>query len=118
MFWSCPLLDKYWKYIFDTISVVLCIYLQAHPITAIFGLTMLDSTHLSRSAHRLIAFTALIARRYILFKWKDSNPPTTLHWYSETISCLNFENIRSDIVEPLVKIDRAWGSFIQHFHTI
>ena len=63
MFWSCPLLEKYWKDIFDTISVVLGIDLQPHPITAIFGLPMLDSIHLSRSALRLIAFTTLMHQK-------------------------------------------------------
>ncbi|XP_059823292.1 protein N-lysine methyltransferase METTL21A isoform X1 [Hypanus sabinus] len=116
MFWSCSFLEKYWKDIFDIISAVLNINLQPHPITAIFGLPILDSLHLSSSARRMIAFLTLMARRSILLNWKEINPPTVFNWFSQTMLCLNLEKIRSGTFETSIKFEKLWRPFIQHFH--
>ncbi|XP_059822620.1 Bardet-Biedl syndrome 5 protein homolog isoform X1 [Hypanus sabinus] len=116
IFWSCPLLKKYWKDIFDIISMVLNIDLQPHPITAIFGLPMMDLLHLSSSACRMIAFLTLMARRSILLNWKEINPPTVFHWFSQTMLCLNLEKIRSGVFDASIKFEKIWRPFIQYFH--
>ena len=116
MFWSCPLLRKYWKDIFDIISTVLNINLQPHPVTAIFGLPMMDLFHLSPSACRMIAFLTLMARRSILLNWKEINPPTVFHWLSQTMLCLNLEKIRSAVFDTSIKFEKIWRPFIQYFH--
>ena len=116
MFWSCPCLQNYWKDIFNIISRVLNINLQPHPFTAIFGLPMIDNKCLSASSQRMIAFVTLMARRSILLNWKEVNPPTVFQWFSQTISCLSLEKIRSVVFNSSVKFEETWRPFIQHFH--
>ncbi|XP_059843193.1 uncharacterized protein fam185a isoform X1 [Hypanus sabinus] len=116
MFWSCPTLHNYWKDIFATISSIWNIDLQPHFITAISGIPNEDDNHFSPSIRRMIAFVTLMARRSILQNWKEVNPPTTFQWFSQTISFLSLEKIRSTIFDSSIKFEETWGPFIRHFH--
>lgn len=84
MFWSCPKLDNFWQSIFKTFSEVLQVPIELTAITAIFGITPED-THRNRQAQNMIAFATLIARRLILFKWKEKFPPTFKMWTNDLL---------------------------------
>jgi len=69
MFWSCPNLTSFWCQIFDTLATVLEMDLNPEPYTALFGSPPLRTPNLPASKRRVLAFTTLLARRLILFKW-------------------------------------------------
>ncbi|XP_059840837.1 uncharacterized protein LOC132402176 [Hypanus sabinus] len=100
-------LHNYWKDIFATISSIWNIDLQPHFITAIFGIPNEDGNQFSPSIRRMIAFVTLMARRSILQIWKEVNPPTTFQWFSQTISYLSLEKIRSTIFDSSIKFEET-----------
>lgn len=75
MFWLCPKLEDFWKSIFKFISDTLGTVIEPDAMISVFGIVP-QHYHLNQNNKSLIAFTTLLARRQILFKWKDKSPPT------------------------------------------
>lgn len=63
MFWSCTKLVDFWSEIFNTICVACSLDIDAHPLTALFGVTRGEKQCLKWDT---VAFCNLIARRLIL----------------------------------------------------
>lgn len=115
MFWSCSALDHYWKEIFNAFSRIFSVTIQPHPITALFGV-VIENSRLSVSDCHVIAFATLMARRSILLRWKDSIPPSYAQWMTQTLSCLNLEKIRCNVLKTEVKFDKMWHTFMEYFN--
>lgn len=63
MFWSCTKLVDFWSEIFNTICVACSLDIDAHPLSALFGVTRGEKQCLKWDT---MAFCNLIARRLIL----------------------------------------------------
>lgn len=115
MFWSCPSLEKYWKEVFQTLSLILYCNLEPNPLVAVFGTTGDDNTSFSPNKRHTIAFASLLARRAILLRWKDSAPPTHAQWLKDIMSCLKLEKIRYSVCNSTIKFKKLWGPFLEYF---
>jgi len=82
MFWTCPRLYNYWQSIFNTFSKIIEKPIDPSPFIALFGVTP-QGVHLDKYECNMIAFCTLLARRLILFRWKDPLPPTHSLWIKE-----------------------------------
>lgn len=66
--------------------------LDPDPICALFGVTAEESRAvLPTKAYVIIAFTTLLARRLIFFKWKQHTPPSFSHWVKDVMYFLKLE---------------------------
>ena len=93
MFWTCPRLYMFWLDIFETFSWILGKVVEPSPLIALFSVAPEDAS-LSKREVNMLAFCSLLARRLILFKWKDPIPPTHSHWIREVMCHLKLEKIR------------------------
>lgn len=115
MFWTCPSLEKYWKEVFQTLSLILNCKLEPDPLVALFGTTGDDNTCLTPNMRRTIAFASLLARRAILLRWRDAAPPTHAQWLRDIMSCLKLEKIRYSVYNRTIKFQKLWGPFLEYF---
>lgn len=110
MYWSCPGLNVYWREVFRTLSRILNIKLEPNALTALFGITM-EEMQLTQEKRRTLSFASLFARRAILFRWRDSLPPTHRQWLEDIMSCLKLEKIRYSLQYSNAKFQKAWVPF-------
>lgn len=81
MFWLCSSLSTFWTSILKAFSEIVEIQFDPDPVCALFSLTSYESrTSLPNKAHVIMAFTTLLARRFILLRWKQQAPPFLSHW--------------------------------------
>lgn len=106
MFWTCSKLCTFWLYIFENFSGVFGKILESSPFIA-----LLLHKHLTNLINMLI-FCCLLARRLILFKWKDPNPPTHHHWIREVMSHLKMEKIRHRVRGSTGTFYNIWQPFL------
>jgi hypothetical protein len=85
MFFLCSKLEEFWKKIFETYKQIYGIPIDPDPLMGIFGVVP-EGIDLRKDIHSVIAFTTLLARRLILFKWKRVDPPTHGSWIKEVMS--------------------------------
>ena len=117
--WSCPKLTSYWDSFFDTISKSYNWNIQPCPKIGIFGtVSCADGSSLSAYLQRVIAFFSLLARRAILFKWKDSNPPTNNQWIRDVMLNIKLEKIRCTLNGSVNKFHKMWDPFIQYVNLL
>ena len=112
MFWLCPKLHTFWQSIFDAFSGICGKTVHPSPlISSLFGVAPVDATcsecHLS-----MMAFCSLLARRLILFEWKDVLPPTYSQWIREVMSHIHLEKIRYPVKGSTRKFYVIWQPFI------
>uniref|UniRef100_A0AAR2M2X3 Reverse transcriptase zinc-binding domain-containing protein n=1 Tax=Pygocentrus nattereri TaxID=42514 RepID=A0AAR2M2X3_PYGNA len=111
MFWSCSKLYTFWNSIFETFSKVSGKAVEPSPFIALFGVVPIDSAPNRRDIN-MFAFCSLLARRLILFKWKDANPPTYNHWVREVLYHLKLEKIRYTLRGSTGKFFDIWQPFL------
>lgn len=120
MFGLGDCLKHYWESIFDALSTVLCVNIVPNPLIALFGI-VLEELQLPVGEHNVIG--TMLARRLILLKWKESEPPSVGLWIRDVISNLRLEKIRYIIRGSDQTFTRVWKSFYrtltsqQHMHT-
>ena len=111
MFWSCPLLTQFWQSIFETLARIFRLPLQPSPLSAIFGVVPAGAD-LNATQANLLAYTTLLARRLILFKWKDPKAPSYAHWIREVMQSLKLEKIRYTMRGTVSKFYLTWKPFL------
>lgn len=116
MYWTCPSLEQYWRSVFDTLSGILEIRIEPHPLVALFGVAPED-WQLPLAKQKSLAFASLLARRSILLKWKEPYPPRHTQWVRDLLSCLSLEKIRFTIRGSERKFYKVWGSFLDSIDT-
>jgi len=84
MFWSCPTLCGFWHSIFEAFSGICGTAVHPSPLISLFGVAPVGVTF-SGNQLGMMAFCSLLARRLILFKWKDAFPPTYGQWIGEVM---------------------------------
>lgn len=75
MFFLCPNLRNFWSGYFAIITAVLKVNVQTCPLIAIFGVPN-PSLPLTTAQKDIIAFTSLLARRWLLLHWKSIKFPS------------------------------------------
>lgn len=116
-FWTCPRLCDYWQSILKAFSSICKKAVHPCPLTTLFGVVSPD-TPLDKHQRSMIAFCSLLARRLILFKWKDSRPPTIGHWIKEVMSHIHLEKIRYTLKGSIGKFYDQWLPFISYFENV
>ena len=116
MFWSCSNLTSFWCQIFDTLSTVLEVDLNPEPYTALFGLPPLMTLCLPASKRRVLAFTTLLARRLILFKWKQVAPPSHNSWLREVLIHIKLEKVRFSLSGSDNAFNKTWQPFLEYLN--
>lgn len=120
MLWSWSKLVYFWKSFFITLSYVFNCSIQPSPITAIFGVIPCPDSINNPPMYlqHVIAFSSLLARRIILFKWKDTKSPTYSHWMRDMMQNIKLEKIRFTMNSSTNKFSKIWSPFIQYVNTL
>lgn len=111
MFWTCPRLYGFWRSIFEAFSKICGKTVHPSPLISLFGVTPVDIS-LSKCNINMIAFCSLLARRLILSKWKDSQPPAYGHWIREVMYHIHLEKIRYTTRGSVGKFYSIWQPFM------
>lgn len=111
MFWTCPSLLRFWQSIFQTFSKICARTVDPSPLLSLFGVAPADVLFTVHQSN-MIAFCCLLARRLILFKWKDARPPTYSQWLNEVMCHIHLEKIRYTIRGSTSKFHSTWQPFI------
>lgn len=116
MFWSCPRLATFWSEIFNTLNTAYSTAITSEPLVALFGVPLQPST--SRTMQQVIAFTTLLARRLILFKWKHVQPPSHSRWVKEVLLSVRLEKLRFSLKGSLNAFEKTWRPFLDHVDSL
>lgn len=111
MFWTCPKLYTFWKTIFETFTKIFGKAVEPSPLIALFGVTPED-TPLRWWETSMLTFCTFLARRLILFQWKDPIPPTYSRWIREIMYHLKLEKIRYTVRGSTGKFHTIWQPFL------
>lgn len=112
-FWLCPLVQSFWKSIFNWYSCALKIHIDPDPETALFGV----SNILAKMKHDLctiIVYGMIIAKRCILKEWKSDTPPHFTVWLREFVGVLHIEKLRYEISGNPQKFYTTWRPLLEY----
>lgn len=109
MFWTCPSLEKFWRNVFQTLSLTLDTVLEPDPLLALFG--VMKGGGLPKTKCTALSFALLLARRSILLRWKGAHLPTHSQWLQDLMSCLKLQKIRCSIRKSEQKFYKIWAPF-------
>ena len=70
MFWTCPSLKKFWRSVFQTLSLTLNTVIEPDSLLALFG--VMKDGGLPKTKCAALSFVLLLARRSILLRWKGT----------------------------------------------
>ena len=91
-FWSCSRLTAFWSSIFEVYSAISGLAVDPCPFIGLFGVPSEDLP-LQNSQLKCIAYSSLLARRLILFNWKNHKPYTFGRWICDVMFFLKVEKI-------------------------
>ena len=114
MFWSCPIIKDFWYQIFDALSIVFGMELSPEPLVALFGIPSSTTPNFSSGKRCVLAFTTLLARRLILFKWKHVLPPSYNSWLKEVLTHIKLEKIRFSLTGSGEAFNKTWQPFMEY----
>ena len=80
VFWKCPLLDNFWREIFDLLDRIFVSQLPRNPLLAILG--VIPETEMSKKKTYLLHILLTAARKAITLNWLKKDPPTFDTWQS------------------------------------
>ena len=88
-------------------------------MVGIFGIVR-DPSSLNMPTHikKVIAFSSLLARKAILFKWKDVTPPSHNQWLRDVMYNLKLEKIRCTLNGSCKNFYKAWDPFMQYVKSL
>lgn len=93
--------------------------LDPNPTCALFVVTPEESRAvLPAKAHVVIALTTLLARRLILFKWKQHTPPSFSHWIKDVMYFLKLEKIKYTLKGSSQTFLKVWRPFLDYYESI
>lgn len=112
-FWSCSRMTAFWSSIFEVYSAISGLAVDPCPFIRLFGVPSEDLP-LQNSQLKCIAYSSLLARRLILFNWKNHKPPTFGRWICDVMFFLKVEKIRYTVNGSMRKFDVIWQPFISY----
>lgn len=92
MFWMCPSLEKYWRDVFQTLSLILNVDLEPNA--------------------------SVLARRIVLLRWRDAAPahPHSVAEGHYVLSKSFFKNLLFS--NSWTKFQKVLGPFLKHFQNL
>ncbi len=119
MFWSCTKLVPFWSSFFEVISNAYAYNISPSPLVAVFGwFSDAAGSVLPVHLQRVIAFSSLLARRLILFKWKAATPPSHHHWIRDVMQNLKLEKIRCTLNGSINRFHKTWDPLITYVNNL
>lgn len=115
LFWSCPMLTKFWVDIFSLYSVVYNRQMVPDSLLVILGCSN-DSLSLPHTLQQALMFGMIIAKRVILKEWKSAAPPCFKRWLNDMVSCLYLEEVRFSLSTSQDKFEKIWGPYISYIN--
>lgn len=107
--WECPLIQKFWTEVVEVINAVGNLNIQRNPIILLLGVcdNVIPSVH-----KRLFVFYAsFYARKAILLRWKQPDPPTVTQWRGIVDSVLPLYKATYINRKCPKKFSRIWGAW-------
>lgn len=107
--WSCPVIQQFWSEVVDVINSVGNLHIQMNPIILLLGVcdNLISNTH-----KRLFVFyTSFYARKTILIKWKQPDPPTVSQWKALVNSTLPLYKLTYINRKCPKKFSKIWGAW-------
>ena len=86
-------------------------------MVAVFG-WFSDPTGSVPHLQRVIAFSSLLARRLILFKWKAVAPPSHHHWIRDIMQNVKLERIRCTLNGSINQFHKTWDPLITYVNNL
>uniref|UniRef100_A0A8C4S006 Reverse transcriptase domain-containing protein n=1 Tax=Erpetoichthys calabaricus TaxID=27687 RepID=A0A8C4S006_ERPCA len=111
MFWACTKLTSFWTKIFKCLSYSLGVTIPPNPLTAVFGV-LPDGLEVEKDKQTVIAFTTLLARRFILLNWKNPNSPLISQWETDVLYYLKLEKIKFSVRGSVQNFFKTWQDLI------
>ena len=104
---------------FEVISNAYAYNVSLSPLVAVFG-WFSDPTGSVPPAHlqRVIAFSSLLARRLILFKWNAAIPSSHHHWIRDVMQNLKMEKIRCALNGSISTFHKTWDPLITYVNNL
>ena len=117
MFWKCTHLNSFWKNIYKYTSEILQKDILPDPRISVLGdVEMLKE--FCKDERKSILLITTAAKKCILTKWKDNQPPTLKQWWRELLSYSTSEKIMYNVKGKPMKFDRVWGRIINNIRNI
>lgn len=107
--WSCPVIQHFWSQVVDNINTVSQLQIGMNPIILLLGIcdNITPNTH-----KRLFVFYAsFYARKSILLKWKQPDPPTVSQWRALVNSTLPLYKLTYMNRKCPKKFAKIWGEW-------
>ena len=117
MFYLCPKLSHFWKFVFSTLSKVIEKDLQPSCHIAIFGAPEDHNTITTKQAD-IVAYASLLARRRILMEWKSPKPPSTTVWLKDLMFFLTLEKVKFTLRGSVERFYKKWQCLIDYFNSL
>ena len=118
MFWCCPSFVGFWKDIFNTLSELSSTQIEPDPFIALFRVS-LPTIQLTKMNKDVIAFVTLLARRFILLRWKSPAAPSHALWIKSVLNWIKLEKLKHTINGSVEKFDAMWAplfSYVKRIH--
>ena len=90
--------------------------LDPNPLSAIFGVP--PEAGLPLAMQRALAFTTLLARCLILFKWKHTSPPTYNRWIKEVLYNIKLEKLKFSLRDSIETFEKTWNPLLEHIELL
>lgn len=107
VWWSCPLIQSFWKSVHKTIILVTSENLSFDPAQYLLHFNSLHRKHYLKS---LPMFMVNAARHFIPYHWRSKNIPTKAEWFR------GINNIEKKLIsisqEKISKYSATWHKWI------
>lgn len=113
MFWTCPLIEKFWAAIFESINIRSQLTLPVSPELALLGIHEDDQR--PRYTKILISLLLYYAKKEVLRKWASPSPPKVDSWDSTVNAVLPLYKTTYTNRGCPQKFNRVWLPWTEQF---
>ncbi|KAG8587614.1 hypothetical protein GDO81_005724 [Engystomops pustulosus] len=107
MLWRCPKLHLYWEKVLDRLTGLFSCTIVASVEVCILG-SKIGVTG-SKSGVNYVLKGLLMARKVILFNWKNKNPPNVQNWENRMDILLHAEQLdKKEVNQEMEKLRKVW----------
>lgn len=105
--WSCPLIHQFWREMVQYINSIGNLTIGLDPRVLLLGIC--DAITTSTHKQLLIFYASYYARKAILIKWKQSEPPTVGQWKTLIDNTLPLYKLTYISRKCPQKFEKIWG---------
>ncbi|CAH2272605.1 Hypothetical predicted protein [Pelobates cultripes] len=114
IWWSCPIIQKYWQTILAMIATIVTINLPMDPKVTIF---LLLPVHLPKLQKCLISHLLTVANTLIPLYWKKSDVPSVREWVQKTESIRLMNEINLSLTNLYARYIQTWEPWLKFMQT-